>query len=472
MKKKGLILISLFGICSSLLLGCNEEPTITPINADFDFDILNDVTFELNAEVESISHLRGHNISEGDYVIASQLLTIDKNYLVKLAPGTYEYEVLFSNRSEKISLNILNRNNQHRIINCGFETGDFFGWQKQTVFKGEDNLSSFSNSSLVINENIADSDQKYNGGGDYVYGIPQQTSKTVWEERMGRLVSSSFVLSASGYLSFKMGGGKNSDLSYISVIDDTNNQELVRYGNHLFNYEASGYQNATLHSYQADLSAHRGKTMHIEIVDLGGRDWDFLTLDDLETYLVEPSSSLETAIDIKPNATQGYAPNQIVNGDFADGLNGWQISNKQGWAKSDGSSQTWHVQNGVLRSDLTGDSARGLLRSSFFRVDGSGVISMEIGAAQGSRFDKDTFVSIRERATNQEIFRTANTRHDGIFLVQYFIDLSDYMNRVLYFEIIDNATGSYDTIFIDNIITYYETRPEFDFGNSAVNLNY
>lgn len=97
---------------------------------------------------------------------------------------------------------------------------------------------------------------------------------------------------------------------------------------------------------------------------------------------------------------------------------------------------------------------------------------MEIGAAQGSRFDKDTFVSIRERATNQEIFRTANTRHDGIFLVQYFIDLSDYMNRVLYFEIIDNATGSYDTIFIDNIITYYETRPEFDFGNSAVNLNY
>lgn len=120
-----------------------------------------------------------------------------------------------------------------------------------------------------------------------------------------------------------------------------------------------------------------------------------------------------------------------------------------------------------MKSNVGGDAARGLIRSSLFRIEGSGVISLELAAAQGARFDKDTFVSIREEKTNREIFRLANTRSNGIFPVKYYIDLSAHLGKNCYFEIVDNATGVYDTIFVANIVTYYPVAPRFDYGQSG-----
>ncbi|MDY0345753.1 MAG: hypothetical protein RBR44_04285, partial [Bacilli bacterium] len=258
----------------------------------------------------------------------------------------------------------------------------------------------------------------------------------------------------------------------LSVVESLTGIEIARFGNSLFDKNLSGLENARLHQYQVDLSAHLGKRLHFEIYDLGGRDWDFITLDNVETFHQEPLEIATEALDIKPLAGLSYAPNQLVNGDFSDDLNHWRISNASGWHKSDGTSDTWRVQNGILKSDSSGDAARGLIRSSFFRVDGSGIVSLEMGAAQGSRFDKDTFVSIKQRGTNHEIIRFANHLHNGNEMLKYFVDLSDYSGEIMYFEIADNAVGSWDTIFIDNIITYYEEVPFFNYGQMAQNLNY
>jgi hypothetical protein len=113
-----------------------------------------------------------------------------------------------------------------------------------------------------------------------------------------------------------------------------------------------------------------------------------------------------------------------------------------------------------------------LIRSSLFRVDGSGFISMQLGAGQGSRFDKDTFVSIRHAGTNEELFRFANTRHDGSTMLAYYLDLSDYMNDSCYLEVLDNGSGSWDVLFIDNVITYYPDQPSVTYALMARNLNY
>ncbi|MDD4153866.1 MAG: hypothetical protein PHT30_00450 [Bacilli bacterium] len=472
MKNKGYILLTTAIIVLSLLSGCNEQSVLSPINAEFDFDVLNDVTFEINNAATSISHLEGNNIADGDYEITSSLLTIDKNYLISLSPGQYEYDVFFNDFSEKISLTILDKYNQYRLVNGGFETGDYFGWTSHTVFKGEKNLSAFANEAISVNGSIATSETPYNGDGDYVYGMPETISKSVWEEKMGHLVSSSFILGGSGHLSFKMGAGKNADLNYIRVIDEASGIEVARFASQLFDSELPSLENASLHLYQANLSSHIGKKMHLEVIDMGGHEWDFLTLDSFETFLEQPLSEATLLEDIKPLSGAGYVPNQLVNGDFSDGLNHWTPSSASGWQKADGTNLTWRNHEGVLKSELSGDSARGLIRSSFFRVDGSGIVSLDIGAAQGSRFDKDTFISIKERGTNQELIRFANTRHNGIFLVKYYVDLSQHLDKVCYFEIVDNAIGSYDTIFIDNIVTYYETRPDFDFAQQAVDLNY
>lgn len=472
MKKTNHLSLLLTGISLFLVSGCNEQARIIAIDDVFDFDKLNDVTYELLDDGSLISHVEGHNIADGDYQISSSLLSITKNYLVTLVPGKYDYLVHYPEYAEKISLTILDKHNQNRLVNGGFEINNYFGWTTKTVFKGESNLLSFANEAVVLNAAISGGEETYGGSGDYVYGLPDGMAKATWEEKMGHLVSSDFVLGGSGYISFQMGGGKNSDLNYISVIDNADGKELGRYGNHLFDAELSGMQNAILHPYFADLSSHIGKSMHLEVFDLGGRDWNFLCLDSFETYHDTTPTNMNLAIDIKPSASQSYTPNQLVNGDFANGLEGWTSSEALGWQKNDGTSQTWRVSSGVLKSDLSGDSARGLIRSSLFRVDGSGVVSLEIGAAQGSRYDKDTFVSIKEKNTNREIIRFANSRHNGIVMVKYYVDLSEYIGSSLYFEIVDNATGSYDTIFIDNIITYYQTRPAFDYGDAVVALNY
>ncbi|MFA5421182.1 MAG: hypothetical protein WC344_00095 [Bacilli bacterium] len=472
MKGKRLTSLALLPLCASFLYGCGGGVALVAINATFDFDVLNDASFELTADATLFSHLEGHNIVDGDYELTSNLLTIDKNYLVSLEPGEYEFEAFFTERSEKITITVLDRQNHHRLINGGFEASDLFGWKVETTFKGESNLQAFTPEAIVANGQVIGSETAYDGAGNYVYGIPEETTKTAWEEKMGKLVSSDFVLGGIGFLSFMMGAGKNADLNYLRVIDNETGTEIARYGNSLYDTNLTALNNATLNRYQADLSQHLGKSLHLEIIDIGGRDWDFLTFDAIETYLDKQLDGIMLASDIKPAVVLGYAPNQLVNGDFSDGLASWTASSLSGWHKSDGSSNTWQIDSGRLKSNLSGDTARGLIRSSFFRIDGSGVISVEIGAAQGSRFDKDTFISIKERGTNLELTRFANSRHDGIFMVEYYIDFSAYLDRVCYFEIVDNAAGSYDTIFVDNIITYYETRPDFDFGDVAVDLHF
>ena len=146
----------------------------------------------------------------------------------------------------------------------------------------------------------------------------------------------------------------------------------------------------------------------------------------------------------------------------------WSVSEHLGWQDT----STFHIEEGILKSNATGDEGRGLIRSSLFKIEGSGFASIKIGAAKGARFDKDTFVSIRLQGSNKEIFRLANERHDGTNMIEYFIDLSDYINEVAYFEIIDNATNSWDTIFVSNIKTYYEELPDLTTANHARNLVY
>ena len=242
-------------------------------------------------------------------------------------------------------------------------------------------------------------------------------------------------------------------------------EEVARFGNTSFfetDYltDPDHYFGANLASYKADLSAHLGDTLYLEIVDRGGHAWDYLTFDAFETYHAAEPTAGTLAIDIKPAFSAVYVTNQVENGAFSAGLAGWTAS-----------SDAFRVEDGILRSDRGGDAATGVLRSGLFRVDGSGVISLRIGAAQGARFDKDTYVSIRERGTNRELFRLANVRHDGVTLQIYYVDLSAFLGTECYLEIVDNATGSWDTIFVSDIITYYATAPDYDFGLAGSDLN-
>jgi len=444
---------------------------VTSADSAFDFDALNELTFDLSPEAGSFSALEGLNIAEGDYAYSDRKITLKKDFLLTLDPGSYSVAVETDEGSHPLTFTVLDKNNAYRIPNGGFETGDLFGYAASTAFKGESSLQAFVDEAVVANGNIPSFAAPYGGSGNYVLGYPSATSsQSAWEERMGRLSTRVFTLGGDGYLSFALGACFNSDLTYLSVLSASSGDEIARYGNPSFSLSTSAYHGENLVRYRADLSAHLGERLYLQLVDLGGHSYNFITADDLETFHTSVPEGLD-AVDVKPSFDQIYVTNQIVNGDFSSKLTGWSVSSAVAWENGSGLLDAWRVPSGFLRSDLGGDAAIGLIRSSLFKIDGSGVMSLALAAAQGSRYDKDTFVSVRLKGSNREIYRFANERHNGVNFISYYLDLSSYLGAEAYLEIVDNASGGWDTIFVEDIVTYYASYPSIDFGDMATNLN-
>jgi fructan beta-fructosidase len=502
MKKMVLILFAF--LISLSIIACNNKTTTSQITtpntttlstttttittstilqaryvAIFDFDALNDIEIELDDMVGEIVFLAGENIADGDYAIEGMNLTIKRDFLIGLSYGVSQIIVQTTEEYFAIDLVLEDELRSFKIVNGGFETGDLFGWEAITIFKNETQIQSFVDQGVIPNGTMFSFEVPYAGDGQFVYGMDDRDGiqKDQWNERIGILRSSIFELGGSGYIRFKLGGGRNSDLVYISIRNAETNIEVARYGNPMFNstdylMNPEQYFEGNLVDYFADLSDHLGENLFIELCDYGGRDWDLMTADSFITFLdTIPEDGIE-AIDIQPVFNQFFAPNMVPNGYFSDQLNHWTPSSISGWQNIGFTEQAFRTDLGILKSDAFGYESRGMIRSSLFRIDGVGVISMELGQANGPRFDKDTYVSIREFGTNLELFRFANIRSDGSNLVKYYLDLSDHLGKTCYIEIVDNARTQNDVILVDNIITYYATMPVFDFGQMGINLNH
>ncbi|WDZ54626.1 GH32 C-terminal domain-containing protein [Paenibacillus polymyxa] len=114
------------------------------------------------------------------------------------------------------------------------------------------------------------------------------------------------------------------------------------------------------------------------------------------------------------------------------------------------------------------ESATGVLRSSTFELGGSGWISFRLGGAKNP--DK-VFINIVEVDTGQVIARYGNSAFADVGfpdpaqgmrlanMVQYKADLSTYLGKKLYVEVVDNATSDWGIIFADAFSMYHESEP-------------
>ena len=177
---------------------------------------------------------------------------------------------------------VLGEDNIYQVLNGDFETGDLTGW---TLGRA---AYSYGDIGYVSMQEVywKDLSKQYGMGGTYLFsGI--EDVKGSFEANTGSLESSSFTVGGSGYMTFKIGGGRNGDC-YIEIVDATTSQTLAKYRNEYMN-------EGKLIQYKADLTTFMGRKVFIRVVDYAAEDWGCLAVDDFITYY-ESESDVPSAI--------------------------------------------------------------------------------------------------------------------------------------------------------------------------------
>ena len=383
---------------------------------------------------------------------------------------------------------------QYELENGNLESGFLNGWRSVSVFKGETAMQAFTTEGVVkatekftylydMNSNVVSGSHlrvDYNAEGEYLYGLPYYSgaSRDAWAEKQGVLRSSEFTLGGSGYMTFRLGGGGNPDLCYLSVKDAESGKELKRYGNLSFNLATpylpnSAVKNPLFHAcdlveYKADLSAFTEKKLYLEFCDYGSGYWDFLTFDDVKTYHeAMPTHGVE-AVDIKPVLDEAHAAeNALYNGDFSKGMEGWT---QEGSAFIPFGGTLASINFGGNLNDVNRCSgATSVIRSAVFTLK-NGFISFSMAYGNAEKGDKNLYVSVREAGTNTEIARFFNTNANGGNFVNYYADLSEHTGKRLYFKIVDNGTSNGSVLSLSSIQTSLTSAPSG--AVKAVNIAY
>jgi len=363
---------------------------------------------------------------------------------------------------------VYNDEAQYQVINGSFESGNLAGWNAYTIWKGESGIAAFIND-RVTNGTYIDG---YTYSREGLYNVGFSGGSLSWDqssERMGILRSSDFILAGSGWIGFKLGGGKATSLAYVSVKRTSDNVEVARFGNPNFNNTtvASEEYGSTisdargfLFQYYFDLSTvgNLGTSYYITLNELSSYNYCILSADAIKTYYpVAPSTDANTlAINIVPTigaADSGNA-NSIVNGSLTSNLDNW--SNVNGIFKIASYGGTTRAG-----SNVNDDSDLGVLRSSAFSINPNPYIRFDWNG--GLAYDKQIFISVREVGTNIEVKRFVRrdnrSSYTGDGVDNALLDLSDLNTSKLYYlEIADNTIAGWGLTIIRNfrIITSAE----------------
>ena len=181
---------------------------------------------------------------------------------------------------------------------------------------------------------------------------------------------------------------------------------------------------------------------------------------------------------------------QIINGDFETGdLTGWEyVGSTSGTTGVDSTTECWNGsmnQEGNYHYDGwvgTNEAWTGVLRSTTFELGGNGMISFRLGGCNRISDPElgGAYLSVK-KTDGTEVARFVNTKQEPYnggagkgeqYMWVYAFDLSSVasIGDQLYIEIVDNATGGWGLLFLDDVQTYHTEESFAALG--TVNTDY
>ncbi|SFF03703.1 Sucrose-6-phosphate hydrolase SacC, GH32 family [Paenibacillus algorifonticola] len=334
---------------------------------------------------------------------------------------------------------------RYRIDNPSFETGDLTGW---TVVEGE----AFGPNSVSDETTWWDEQIPYNQEGAYhLNGWKYPEAAT------GVLRSSTFELGGTGWITFRLGGGKHMDQVYVSVIEADTGELIARYGNTEFNESgfpepAQGLRLANMEQYKADLSKHIGKKLYLEVVDHAASDWGVIFADAFNTFneLVPEDGIM----------VDNIIPTEIANRSFENGnFEGWtidgdafQVTDEAGAGK-EGSFFAKSILEEV-----------GSIISSTFMLQGTGTITFTV---LGIDNPEDAYVALYDASTNALLEKTGDVSANE----KISWKMQKHYNKKFYIKVVDQSSQariSVDAFQANNTGTIFYMNLDEGAGKKAL----
>ncbi len=336
------------------------------------------------------------------------------------------------------------------LFNGGFEMGGVQGWWNV----GEPGA--------VTGADAFFSGVAYGKEGTYLYsGVEDHGAGNGREGNLGVLTSSVFELGGTGYITFMLGGGGN-ELCFVQVIDATTGEILVR-------YHQQAMEDAVLKTYVADLSAHVGKTLRIQVVDQAYNNWGCVSFDNVVTYYPAGKALPEGAL----TADNIYDDLKytIDNGSFESGnLDGWHMEGAIGAVTSTEPESEWYTKNDGIKdgdhlfafwhqTDVNEEGGTGTLTSSTFSLKSGSFIAFKFGGAGGG-INHDVWIEL--------------CRADGSVIARFYNDAEGKVNTKMnayyyqyngteincFIRIVDNSGSNYGGVVVDAFVVNLEEAPE------------
>ena len=391
------------------------------------------------------------------------------------------------------------------VNNGGFESADLSGW---TVEYGD----AYTDDSVSSKKDFYfKNDDKHNlininqTGNWYLSGKGFDLKHS--HGRVGAIRSNNFYLDEDGVITLKLAGGaitkgkgetaqyKNEqEVCFVGVYLVENDQMIARQTNEYFlehteDYvDATKYNNGVYHTdnfceYTIDLSEYKNQECYIRIVD---NDTDvyygYLSVDDIRVGYSLPQTEGQYFVKTRQYVEDVEAKDEyhIKNPDFEIGsLGGWTIVEGDAFSHEGVNNEsTWWNENITYNRDgnyhygYFNPSGTGVLRSSVFKLGGAGYISFKLGGCADQGLTYFRFMAVRD-GNPIEVCKVSNVQYKNeqfpfipmkmhlLNMIQYYIDLHDYIGERLYIEVVDNNTDSDDlgAMTFDSFETYYEATP-------------